>query len=125
MFGWFKKKEYKNRSLIGNLDALEKKTFFIRWQGQEWPVPEMSVREYAQWVAILQEIEDKTKKGDIDGVTELYEEMISLCVPELPKRKISKMSLVDQTAFVALIMKHHGVDPAAQAGKKKQHEPTK
>jgi hypothetical protein len=123
MFGWLlgKRPEAKNRTLIGNLDALERKTFFIRWQGQEWPVPEMTVRDYAAFVALLQEIEDKTKAGDIDGVTEAYEEMIRLCVPSLAGRRIRKMSLVDQTAFVAAIMQHHGVDPL-QSGKKKQAE---
>lgn len=120
MFSWLvgKKPEPKNRTLIGNLDALERKTFFIRWQGEEWPVPEMTVRDYAHFVALLQEIEDKTKAGDIDGVTEAYEDMIRVCLPSMPGRKIRKMSLVDQTAFVAAIMKHYGVDPL-EAGKKK------
>lgn len=112
MFDWLfgRKTVHKNRTLIGDLDALERKTFFIRYMGRELEVPEMTVRDYANFIALLQTIEDKTKTGDIDGVTSAYEEMIRLCIPSLSKRKIKKMTLVDQTAFVAAILKHHGVD---------------
>lgn len=125
MLGWLfgQKPVAKNRTLIGNLDALERKTFFIRYKGEELEVPEMTVRDYAEFIALLQEIEDKTEAKDVDGITEAYEDVIGLCVPSLSGRRIRKMSLVDQTAFVAAILKHHGVDPMKSLDGKKKAAP--
>jgi hypothetical protein len=125
MFSWLKKKQVKKqRSMVGDLDLLTKKEFYIRYQGKEWRVPDLTAREYSEFCALLIQLEDKASTQDPDKVDEIYRDIFSLTVPELPTRIIKRMSLGDSHAMFTTVLKHYGFDLAADKDKKKV-EPAK
>lgn len=96
--------------MIGDLDLLQRKEFYIKYCGKEWAVPELTNKQYAQLCAILKDIEDKSAKREVEGVDELYEDLFNLTIPSMPGRIIRKMPLRDSHALFVTVLKHYGVD---------------
>jgi hypothetical protein len=110
MFGWFKKKQVENRYLLGDLDLLQKKVHYIRIEGREWRMPDLTAREYAEFCALMQMLEEKNSKNDPAGVDEVYERIFKICLPDFPRRKVRKMSLYDSHALFLYVLKRHGIE---------------
>jgi hypothetical protein len=127
MFGWFKKETNlkRQRSMVGDLDLLTKKEFFVRYQNKEWRIPELTAREYAEFCALLVQLEDKTAAKDPEKVDEIYQDIFGLTVPALPARVVRKMSLADSHALFVTILKHYGFDLSDKPSDKKKVGPAK
>mgnify|MGYP001479774656 CR=1 FL=1 len=112
MFGWFKKEDSKgSRSLIGDLDALTRKTFYVKYQGVEWKMPELTAGEYAHLCYLLEDLEKLSENKEHPArVDELYNKILSLCIPELPNRIKKKMPLVDAHAMFLTVLKRYGMN---------------
>lgn len=112
MFNWFKAKESKeSRSLIGDLDAISRKTYYVKYQGVEWKMPELTAGEYAHLCFLLESLEkhnaDRNNPGAVD---DLYDKILTLCIPSLPRRIKKKMPLVDAHAMFLTVLKRYGME---------------
>jgi hypothetical protein len=113
MFSWFKNKSEakESRSLIGDLDALTRKTFYVKYQGTEWKMPELTAGEYAHLCYLLEDLEKLSANKEQPGrVDEIYNKILSLCIPTLPNRIKKKMPLVDAHAMFLTVLKRYGMD---------------
>lgn len=113
MFSWWaRKKVVAQGALIGDLDLMSRRPVFIRLKDRkEYEVKDLTAREYARAVAIIQEIDTETKAAkDPDRVQELYEEFFSITMPTLSSRKLRKLPLVDVSAMYIWIVKYYGGD---------------
>ena len=112
MFGWFKKEDSKgSRSLIGDLDALTRKTFYVKYQGVEWKMPELTAGEYAHLCYLLEDLEKLSENKEHPArVDELYNKILSLFIPDLPNRIKKKMPLVDAHAMFLTVLKRYGMN---------------
>lgn len=111
MFNWFGKKSSGKqvRTMIGDLDLLTKKDFFVRYKGKEWRIPELTAGEYASFCALLAELEKKTAAKEPEAVEELYVEIFGITVPDLPGRIVRKMPLGDSHALFLTVLRHYGL----------------
>jgi len=111
MFSWWHRKSALGGELIGDLDLMSRRPVFIRYNGKEWRVKDLTAREYARLCAIIKQIESETSKGENpDAVDALYTEVLMLCMPSLGRWRIKRMSMIDMSAMVIWIIKHYGGD---------------